>query len=111
LRWNLPVLKVFAVRAETRQVPPPTREIPMIPVQRTASPVTTPASLTQAGASPSGQCPECGSDRVTALAMTLTDGTPVQFSSCHRCEHRHWSHEGRALSFSDVITRATKLKV
>ena len=82
-----------------------------IPSQRTASPSTQPASLTQAGVNHSGQCPECGSDRVTALAMTLTDGTPVRFASCHRCEHRHWSHEGRALSFSDVITRATKTKV
>jgi formate dehydrogenase maturation protein FdhE len=87
----------------------------MIPAQRTASPSVTPvaqpASLTQAGATPSGVCPECGSDRVTSLAMTLTDGTPVRFASCHRCEHRHWSHEGRTLSFSDVITRATKTKV
>jgi len=88
----------------------------MIPVQRTASPSTAtpvaqPASLTQAGVTPSGLCPECGSDRVTALAMTLTDGTPVRFASCHRCEHRHWSHEGRNLSFADVIARATKQKV
>jgi DNA-directed RNA polymerase subunit M/transcription elongation factor TFIIS len=83
----------------------------MIPAQRTASPSTQPASLTQAGVNPSGQCPDCGSDRVTALSMTLTDGTPVRFASCHRCEHRQWSHEGRALSFTDVITRATKIKV
>jgi DNA-directed RNA polymerase subunit M/transcription elongation factor TFIIS len=109
--WNLPLLKVFAARVETRQVPPPTREILMIPAQRIASPATAPASLTQAGNNPSGQCPECGSDRVTALAMTLTDGTPVRFASCHRCEHRHWSHEGRLLSFTDVIARATKQKV
>ena len=84
----------------------------MIPTQRTSSaPVAQPASLTQAGTAPSGTCPECGSERVTSLAMTLTDGTPVRFASCHRCEHRHWSHEGRTLSFSDVITRATKQKV
>jgi hypothetical protein len=43
--------------------------------------------------------------------MTLTDGTPVQFASCHECEHRHWSHEGRALALTDVITKATKQKV
>jgi hypothetical protein len=43
--------------------------------------------------------------------MTLTDGTPVRFTSCHACEHRHWSHDGRDLEFSDVISRATKLKV
>jgi hypothetical protein len=43
--------------------------------------------------------------------MTLTDGTPVDFASCHNCEHRHWSHEGHSLPFADVISRATKLKV
>jgi hypothetical protein len=43
--------------------------------------------------------------------MTLTDGTPVQFASCHECEHRSWSHEGARLDFGDVIARTTKLKV
>ena len=33
--------------------------------------------ITQAGDRPAGSCPECGSARVTALAMTLTDGTPL----------------------------------
>jgi hypothetical protein len=48
---------------------------------------------------------------MTALAMTLTDGTPVQFASCHDCEHRHWMHDGHTLEFTDVIARATKTKV
>jgi hypothetical protein len=78
-----------------------------VPQQRSISP----ASLTQAGSRPSGPCPECGSARMTALAMTLTDGTPVQFASCHECEHREWSHQGNALEFADVIARATKQKV
>jgi hypothetical protein len=43
--------------------------------------------------------------------MTLTDGTPVQFASCHDCEHRHWQHEGQVLAFADVITRTTKPRV
>jgi hypothetical protein len=43
--------------------------------------------------------------------MTLTDGTPVRFASCHDCEHRSWSHEGEELQFADVIARATKQKV
>ncbi|MDQ1683852.1 MAG: hypothetical protein QOC82_589 [Frankiaceae bacterium] len=78
-----------------------------IPAQRSSAP----SSLTQAGASHSGCCPSCGSNRVTALAMTLTDGTPVRFSSCHECEHRTWTHEGDELQFADVIARATKTKV
>jgi len=43
--------------------------------------------------------------------MTLTDGTPVQFTSCHTCEHRTWSHQGEELQFADVIARTTKQKV
>ena len=80
----------------------------LIPAQRAASSAA-PASLTQAR--PSGTCPACASARLTVLAMTLTDGTPVQFASCHDCEHRHWQHEGQVLAFTDVITRTTKPKV
>ena len=77
-----------------------------IPSQRT----TSPTSLTQAGASRGGSCPSCGSSRLTSLAMTLTDGTPVRFSSCHECEHRTWTHDGGELQFTDVLARATKVK-
>jgi transcription elongation factor Elf1 len=80
----------------------------IIPLQRPTTKALRPASLTQAGTAPSGNCPDCGSSRVTALAMTLTDGTPVEFASCHDCEHRHWAHEGEVLAFADVITRSTK---
>ena len=104
------MLKRSGTRADTGEVPPPTREIPMsrIPVQRTASSAT-PSSLTQTR--PAGSCPACASARLTVLAMTLTDGTPVRFASCHDCEHRSWSHEGEELQFADVISRATKQKV
>jgi hypothetical protein len=47
-------------------------------------------SLTQHGARGEAVCAACGSERVTHLAMTLTDGTPVEFVSCHRCEHKTW---------------------
>jgi hypothetical protein len=82
----------------------------IVPMQRPVNAVASPASLTQAGAAPSGSCPECGSARMTALILTLTDGTPVEFASCHDCEHRHWAHQGQVLAFSDVITRTTKLR-
>jgi DNA-directed RNA polymerase subunit M/transcription elongation factor TFIIS len=87
----------------------------MIPAQRSAVRRTTaapegPASLTQLRRR-AAECPECGSARITALTMTLTDGTPVQFASCHECEHRAWSHEGARLEFSDVIARTTRQKV
>lgn len=59
---------------------------------RTSSlPMSVPlGSLTQAGSRSEITCAECGSERVTHLAMTLTDGTPVEFVSCHRCEHKTW---------------------
>ena len=80
-----------------------------IPAQRSATATATPASLTQVRQTSS--CPSCDSSRLTVLAMTLTDGTPVRFASCHDCEHRSWSHEGEELQFADVIARATKQKV
>jgi hypothetical protein len=40
--------------------------------------------------------------------MSLTDGTPVEFTSCHRCEHRTWEHAGGELPVSTVLDRARK---
>jgi transcription elongation factor Elf1 len=70
-----------------------------------------PSSLTRRGARNGEECPSCGSQRLTSLAMTLTDGTPVNFSSCHNCEHRVWADDAGRLDFADVLTRATKRKV
>jgi hypothetical protein len=91
---------------------PPLEYSPMksnasIPDQRPAQPT----SLTRPGARTGATCPSCGSERLTSLAMVLTDGTPVEFSSCHNCEHRVWADESGRLDFSDVLTRATKHKV
>lgn len=79
---------------------------PTVPTQRTASPE--PSSLTQAGPRPSGTCRACGSTRVTALAMTLTDGTRASLASCHDCEHRSWTRDGVAVEFGDILARAAK---
>ena len=53
-------------------------------------------------------CVVCGSPRVTRLAMKLTDGTPVQFTSCHQCDHRTWESEGSELSRDLVLARTQK---
>jgi hypothetical protein len=53
-------------------------------------------------------CRGCGSPHVTRLTMSLTDGTPVQFTSCHRCEHRMWEHADGELSVDGVLERARK---
>lgn len=78
--------------------------------RRSAGRTTAPlGSLTQPGARTDTACQSCGSDRVTHLAMSLTDGTPVQFVSCHACEERTWQTlEGRPLSIAAVLERTRK---
>lgn len=73
-------------------------------------PITPLGSLTQPGARGGACCGACGSDCVTELRMTLTDGTPVSFTSCHRCEHRTWSEiGGDDLPVGKVLRKARKL--
>lgn len=73
---------------------------------RTATPSLPLGSLTQARTERG--CAECGSTQVTRLAMRLTDGTPVNFSSCRNCEARRWEHDGMVLSVQDVLERTRK---
>ena len=73
---------------------------------RTAAPVAPLGSLTQVRGART--CHSCGSAQVTRLAMTLTDGTPVDFTSCRGCEARRWEHDGVALSVQDVLGRTRK---
>ncbi len=56
-------------------------------------------------------CDKCASTRVTAITMTLTDGSIVDFASCHACEHKSWTQSGRPLDITSVLTKATKVKV
>lgn len=87
--------------------------IAAVPAQRTrrgraAVPAAPLGSLTQRLERAEAGCTSCGSHHVTELAMTLTDGTPVRFISCHRCEHRRWEHEGSSLSVESVLERTRK---
>jgi len=66
-------------------------------------------SLTQRSDRHSATCRGCGSGHVTRLSMSLTDGTPVEFTSCHRCEHRSWEHAGGELTVHSVLDRARKV--
>ena len=74
-------------------------------VTRTAIPL---GSLTQRQAH-GASCTECGSVRITQLSMNLTDGTPVDFTSCHVCAHKSWSHHGVELAVTDVLQRTRKV--
>lgn len=53
-------------------------------------------------------CAACGGHRVTELLMTLTDGSPVHFVSCHACEHKSWLQDGMTLGFDSVLAKARK---
>ena len=66
--------------------------------------VTTPASKL-------GSCATCASTRVTQITMTLTDGSIVDFVSCHSCETKTWRQGGADLDITTVLGKATKHKV
>ena len=55
-------------------------------------------------------CAACAGRRVTAITMTLTDGSSVDFSSCHSCERKSWTQDGRELDISSVLGKAQKHK-
>lgn len=91
-----------------------TQPVTRIPAQRSRrnrqiAPVVPLGSLTQQASAGSPCCAACGSGQVTRLAMQLTDGTPVDFTSCHRCEARRWEHQGSELSVDSVLDRTRKL--
>jgi len=65
-------------------------------------------SLTQASHRETAACGSCGSERVTQLSMSLTDGTPVRFVSCHVCEDRTWLSSGGPLTVDAVLDRTRK---
>ena len=65
--------------------------------------VTTPTSQL-------GRCGTCASHRVTAITMTLTDGSVVDFLSCHSCESKTWSQGGTPLAIDAVLGKARKIK-
>ncbi|MBC7678545.1 MAG: hypothetical protein H7233_06100 [Pseudorhodobacter sp.] len=56
-------------------------------------------------------CQACLGHRVTHLTMTLTDGSLVEFASCHSCEHKSWTQAGAGLDVSTVLLKAQKVKV
>jgi hypothetical protein len=66
--------------------------------------VTTPASKL-------GACATCASTRITEITMTLTDGSIVDFVSCHACETKTWKQAGADLDITTVLGKAKKHKV
>ena len=93
-------LSVPTQRARSRRTPavaPTLGSIALAPTR------TAPGTLT---------CGRCASTTLTHLQMTLTDGSPVVFVSCHACEHKGWfalDGTGVNLSFESVLSSATKV--
>ena len=56
-------------------------------------------------------CVQCTGHRVTHITMTLTDGSVVDFASCHTCEHKTWTESGTGLDVSAVLKKAQKIRV
>ncbi len=56
-----------------------------------------------------GRCSACGGDRLTEIAMTLTDGSPVRFRSCRKCEAKSWEQSGTNVPLAAVMDKARKL--
>lgn len=55
-------------------------------------------------------CAQCSGTRVTHITMTLTDGSVVDFASCHSCEHKTWTQAGSGLPVAEVLRKAQKIK-
>jgi hypothetical protein len=82
-----------------------------VPVRR---PVTLPSPNSSVGMRPDPKhligvtCASCGSSRITRISMTLTDGSPVDFTSCHDCEHKVWTGPGGDLALPGVLDRTRR---
>jgi Zn ribbon nucleic-acid-binding protein len=50
-------------------------------------------------------CPDCGTADAIRIRLRLDEETAVNFSSCHRCEHRWWDADGEVLDLNSVLER------
>lgn len=102
---NMPGAMAVEMPKDTAKDPKPARRSRR---GRTTGPSIPLGSLTQLEHRAVIHCHACGSTRVTRLSMNLTDGTPVEFTSCHRCEHRTWEHAGDTLDVGSVLDRTRR---
>lgn len=94
----------------TRTVP--TQRVRSRRAQPAAVPLGSIATAPPRTAPGTSACAECASTALTYLQMTLTDGSPVVFVSCHECEHTGWfavDGIGTTLSLDAVLDSATKV--
>ena len=97
----------------TAQTAPAQAAAPSMAIAAPSAPPSTallaePASLTQVSSTAAARCPVCDGTRLTRIGLVLTDGSPVDFTSCHNCEHKSWVHEGTDLPIDTVLAKARK---
>jgi hypothetical protein len=58
----------------------------------------------------SARCESCTSPSVTRISITMAQGDVVDFTSCHRCEHKSYASAGEALPLDRVFALAGRKK-
>ena len=58
----------------------------------------------------SARCEACASPAVTRISITMAEGDVVDFTSCHRCEHKSYASGGEPIELSRVMAMAGRKK-
>ena len=58
----------------------------------------------------SARCESCTSQAVTRISITMAEGAVVDFTSCHRCEHKTYAADGERVPLDRVLSLAAKKK-
>jgi hypothetical protein len=53
-------------------------------------------------------CPNCASDRLTAIHIRLAPDEDHTFASCQACEWKGWSNEGGEVPLGRVLALASE---
>lgn len=56
------------------------------------------------------RCDACTSTAVTRISITMTEGDVVDFTSCHRCEHKSYASAGEPIALDAVKAMAARKK-
>ena len=58
----------------------------------------------------SAHCDACASPAVTRISITMAEGRVVDFTSCHRCEHKSYASAGEPIALDTVKALAARKK-
>jgi hypothetical protein len=56
------------------------------------------------------RCESCASPAVTRISITMAEGAVVDFTSCHRCEHKSYASGGEPVALDRVKELAARKK-